>query len=267
MNDLPSEDAVILAEKEKYCQERCHFMLFDSVSFHPSLSTASRAASVAFSQVRAAKLVVAVTEPLEGVVRSQLGQKHCHSLMVAATEPLEGAVRSQLGHKPCHSLVAAVTEPLEGTVRSQLGQKPCPSLVVAVTEPLEGTVRALLGQKPCHSPVVAVTEPLEGVVRSQLGHKPCYNLVVAVGEPLEGTVRAQLGQSIYHDSINIFHHPHKSCTIFVIHVKRLKNEFRHQYAVRPIVSLLLLPYSQPNIGAGYRAGSIYPLYRAIWQFG
>ena len=155
MNDLPSEDAVILAEKEKYCQERCHFMLFDSVSFHPSLSTASRAASVAFSQVRAAKLVVAVTEPLEGAVRSQLGQKHCHSLAVA------------------------VSEPLEGTVRAQLGQKPYDNLAVAVTEPLEGTVRAV--------------------------------------------VRAA--------HINIFHPPHISCTIFVIHVERLKNEFRHQYAV------------------------------------
>ena len=80
-------------------------MLFDSVSFHPSLSTASRAASVAFSQVRAAKLVVAVTEPLEGVVRSQLGQKPCHSLVVAVGEPLEGTVRSQIGQKLCPSLV------------------------------------------------------------------------------------------------------------------------------------------------------------------
>lgn len=52
-----------------------------------------------YSQVRAAKLMVAVTEALEGTVRSQLGQKPYRSLAVAVTEPLEDTVRSQLGQK------------------------------------------------------------------------------------------------------------------------------------------------------------------------
>ena len=90
---------------------------------------------------------IAVTEPLEVVVRPLFGKNSCRSLPVAVTEPLEVAVGPQFGKNSYRNLPVAVTEPLEVAVRPLFGKNSCHSLPVAVTEPLEVVVRALFGQK------------------------------------------------------------------------------------------------------------------------
>ena len=81
--------------------------------------TAGRLAVGLWSLYRA----VAVTEPLEGIVRARLGKNCRNSLWVAVNEALEGAVRARLGKNCCDNLAVAVTEALEGIVRARLGQK------------------------------------------------------------------------------------------------------------------------------------------------
>ena len=68
-------------------------------------------------------------------------------LLVAVTEPLEVVVRPLFGKNSCRNLPVAVTAPLEVVVRPQFGKNSYRDLPVAVTEPLEVVVRALFGQK------------------------------------------------------------------------------------------------------------------------
>ena len=90
--------------------------------------------------------MIAVTEPLDPLLRPQFGHSRRNLQMIAATEPLEPPLRPRFGHSRRSLPMIAESEPLEPPLKPQFGHSRRSLPMIAVTEPLEPLLRAQFGR-------------------------------------------------------------------------------------------------------------------------
>ena len=70
-----------------------------------------------------AYLSIAVTEPLEPLIRARFGHSRRTLTIIAVIEPLEPLIRARFGHSRRTLTTIAVTEPLGPSIRARFGHQ------------------------------------------------------------------------------------------------------------------------------------------------